>query len=98
MNGLVSIETDEIVFSDGTSMTTNDFAAASDLATVVSQVNSNSQSISNNTSSINGKMDAFTAGAGLAFNSDDELDAEVTSDELNAKADDYDVGTDGWRL
>ena len=36
MNGLATIETDEIVFNDGTSFTTNNFAVASDVASLQS--------------------------------------------------------------
>ena len=80
MLGINTLETDEITFGDGTTMSsTSDFASASDLGTVSAQATTN-------TASIAAKQDAITAGNGLAFNGS-TLNAEVQSSDLTSKQD-----------
>lgn len=72
MLGINTLETDEITFGDGTTMSsTSDFASASDLSTVSAQATTNAASIA-------AKQDAITAGDGLAFNGS-TLNAEYTA-------------------
>ena len=80
MLGINTLETDEITFGDGTTMSsTSNFASASDLDTVSAQATTN-------TASITDKQDAITAGDGLVFNGS-TLNAEVQSSDLTSKQD-----------
>ena len=92
MNGINSLEINEIIFDDGTSITSNDFASSTDLTALASlvQTNTNKVGISSSQATAIANIQTITAGDGLAFDGD-TLDAEVTSSLLNAKASNYDV-------
>jgi hypothetical protein len=92
MNGINSLEINEIIFDDGTSITSNDFASSTDLTALASlvQTNTNKVGITSSQATAIANIQTISAGEGLTFDGD-ILDADVTSFLLNAKASDYDV-------
>jgi len=92
MNGINSLEINEIIFDDGTSITSNDFASSTDLTALASlvQTNTNKVGITSSQATAIANIQTISAGEGLTFDGD-ILDADVTSFLSNAKASDYDV-------